>query len=182
MSNHWWAAISPAAPRTVGDAFRRHPAAPATATFVVVNSEAVPALSIGTVLGDSDTDSQSWKRGINALSKRVAEARQGVESPLAVNVVFHVDGKLAPNEFSGVRTGRFSKAKRHLMVQPAVPSGSVIDRRAVLAALLMEALDEAEAFAQGPWHVRQPQRPTHGRGSRNQRVGAVECPRGTWKG
>ncbi|WP_146184913.1 hypothetical protein [Agromyces badenianii] len=70
-----------------------------------------------------------------------------VESPLALNVVFHVDGKLAANEFTGVRTGHFSKKDSHLMVQAAVPSGPVENRQAVLLSLLRDAVAEAETFA-----------------------------------
>lgn len=70
-----------------------------------------------------------------------------MSSPLNVNIVFHVDGRLAPNEFSGVRTGRFSKKNSHLMVQAAVPSSAAEDRTATLLRLLADAIDEAEAFA-----------------------------------
>lgn len=105
------------------------------------------ALSVGAVLGDSDSESLTWRGAIASLGKRVIEAREGVESPLRVNVVFHVDGKLAPNEFTGVRTGRFNKRDSHLLVQVAVPVGEACDREAVLHRLLVEAVNEAETFA-----------------------------------
>jgi hypothetical protein len=44
---------------------------------------------------------QTWRRAIGALGKDVVAVRNGVESPLRVNVVYHVDGKLAPIEFEG---------------------------------------------------------------------------------
>lgn len=106
-----------------------------------------PALSIGAVLGDSDARNLAWKRAISALGKEVVALRSGVESPLRVNVVFHVDGKLAPNEFEGVRTGRFSKQDSHLMVQAAIQTTSDAADRSALLCLLADALDEAEAFA-----------------------------------
>jgi hypothetical protein len=106
-----------------------------------------PALSIGAVLGDSDSESQVWKRAINALGKQVQAARSGVTSPLRLNVVFHLDGRLAPNEFTGVRTGRLDKKTNHLMVQAAVPGGPVDDRRELLLNLLGEAIAEAEQYA-----------------------------------
>jgi hypothetical protein len=106
-----------------------------------------PPLSIGAVLGDSDAENTAWKRSISELGKQVIELREGRKSPLNLNVVFHVDGKQAPNDFIGVRTGRFSKGTSHLMVQAAVPTSPVTDRREVLVRLLTEAVSEAEAFA-----------------------------------
>lgn len=106
------------------------------------------ALSIGAVLGDSDVNSMTWKREINALSRDVQVARAAVVSPVKLNVVYHVDGKLVPNDFEGVRTGRFDKRKNHLMVQAAVPDEPVDDRRALLLTLLRQSVDEAERFAQ----------------------------------
>ena len=65
-------------------------------------SEDKPALSIGAVLGDSDPVNRAWKREINALSRKVEEISAGVSTPLRVNVIYHVDGRLAPNEFAGM--------------------------------------------------------------------------------
>ena len=109
--------------------------------------DAGPALAIGAILGDSDMESMSWSRAIGALSQRVETLSLGLTSPIRVNVVFHVDGKLAPNEFAGVRTGRFNKGKSLLVVQAAVPPGPADDGRAVLLRLLADAINEAETFA-----------------------------------
>jgi len=106
-----------------------------------------PVLSIGAVLGDSDRENMEWKRAIGDLRKRVQAARVRVVSPLNLNVVFHVDGRLAPNEFTGVRTGRFSAKAAHLMVQAAVQLGPVEDREEVLMSLLSDAINVAEEFA-----------------------------------
>src|SRR6266540_1907436 len=80
-------------------------------------------------------------------SGNVQAARVRVVSPLNLNVVFHVDGRLAPNEFTGVRTGRFSAKAAHLMVQAAVQLGPVEDREEVLMSLLSDAINVAEEFA-----------------------------------
>ena len=104
-------------------------------------------LSVGAVLGDSDAENVAWRRAISALGKQIQEVRRGVHSPLRLNVVYHVDGKLVPNEFTGVRTSRFRKKDAHLLVQAAVPPGATKDRRAVLVGLLDEAVTEAEDFA-----------------------------------
>lgn len=106
-----------------------------------------PALSIGAMLGDSDAENRAWKLSISEVGTKVMALRDGRTSPLNLNVVFRVEGKLAPNDFIGVRTGRFSKGSSHLMVQAAVPPGPVVDRRAVLLRLLSEAVREAESFA-----------------------------------
>ena len=106
-----------------------------------------PVLSIGVVLGDSDPTSLAWKRSMVALAKEVVASRGGVESPLRVNVVFHVDGRLVPNEFEGVRTGRFSRKDNHLMVQVAVSGVPVAESRTLLLNLLEQAVGEAEVFA-----------------------------------
>lgn len=113
----------------------------------MTTSPVPPAVSIGAVLGDSDAENMAWKRSINELGKQVVARREGVTSPLSVNVVFHVDGKLMPNEFKGVRSGRYSEQTAHLMVQAAVPPGPVNDRRSVLLDLLDAAVNEAENFA-----------------------------------
>lgn len=109
--------------------------------------QGIPVLSIGIVLGDWNSTNKAWDQAITTLMKQVIAAREGVDSPLRVNVVYHVDGKVAPNEFEGVRTGRFSKKDSHLLVQVAVPPGPVDDCRVVLMKLLDEAVAEAERFA-----------------------------------
>ena len=114
----------------------------------MTTSQAGPAvLSLGAVLGDSGPENMAWRRAVSSLGKKVAEAREGVESPLRLNVVFHIDGTLVPNEFEGVRTGRFSSRDSHLLVQAAVPAEATAERNDVLVLLLQEAIDEAESFA-----------------------------------
>jgi hypothetical protein len=114
---------------------------------MTASDDASAALSIGAVLGDSDPESLAWRRAIGSLGRQVMQAREGVVSPLRVNVVFHVDGRLVPNEFVGVRTGRFNKRDSHLLIQAAVPTGEASDRYEVLVNLLREAIGEAENFA-----------------------------------
>lgn len=113
----------------------------------MTTAEQPAPLSVGAVLGDYNAENNAWKSAINELGRQVMELREGMSSPLNVNIVFHVQGRLAPNEFSGVRTGRFSKKNSHLMVQAAVPSSAAEDRTATLLRLLADAIDEAEAFA-----------------------------------
>lgn len=104
----------------------------------------VASFAVGAVLGDSDAESMAWSRAIGALSTDVKELREGIASPVNVNVIFHVDGRLAPNDFVGVRAGRFDKRRSLLVVQAAVSRDAVEDRRHLLMSLLWEAIAEAE--------------------------------------
>jgi len=112
-----------------------------------MTDSAGPALVIGAVLGDSDTESMLWSRAIGALSQTAESLSAHLQSPLRVNVVYHVDGRLARNEFEGVRTGRFNKAKDLLVVQAATPGGPSDARRETLINLLSDAVTEAEKYA-----------------------------------
>ena len=107
----------------------------------------LPVLSVGAVLGDSDAASIGWSRLIGALSRKVELFAVGMSSPLCVNVIFHVDGRLVPNDFEGVRTGRFTRSKSMLVVQAVVPLTSVESEETMLVTLLGEAVVAAETFA-----------------------------------
>lgn len=105
------------------------------------------ALSIGVVLGGSPEVDDVWRPQLQTLMKSVMVHRMGLMSPLSVNVVFHVEGRLLPAlDYEGVRTGRFSRKTSELMVQAAVPQGPCDDEREVLLQLLHEAVVKAEEF------------------------------------
>ena len=74
-------------------------------------------------------------------------ASAGIETPLRVNIVFHVDGRIIHNEFVGVRTGSFFRATSTLVVQAAIAGGVVDDYNEVLLPVMGEAIDEAERWA-----------------------------------
>ena len=109
--------------------------------------EAVPALLLGAVLGDSDAKSMAWSRVIGALSREVEQLSVGLSTPVRVNVVYHVDGRVAPNEFEGIRTGRFNNAKSLLVVQAAVPADMPDEPEGLLLELLEASMVAAESFA-----------------------------------
>ena len=116
--------------------------------MVIDSSEPQEALSLGAVFGGSPEVDGQWRPEIQRLMSAVIAFREGVRSPLSVNVVFHVEGRLLPPlEFEGVRTGTFSRKRMLLMVQAAVPTEPVDDRRGVLLALLSDAVTAAEALA-----------------------------------
>ena len=114
---------------------------------VLEDGRDIPCLAIGAILGDSDADSMQWSREVSLLARQVASRRAGIRSPLRLNVVFHIDGRMAPNDFVGIRTGTFNRRKCRLVVQAAVARVSAADRRSVLIGLLEDAIDEAEEFA-----------------------------------
>lgn len=108
---------------------------------------AEPALLIGAVLGDSDAKSMAWSRTIGALSREVEQLSVGLATPLRLNVVYHVEGRVAPNEFEGVRTGRFDSARSLLVVQAAVPADVPDEPAGLLLDLLEASVVVAESFA-----------------------------------
>jgi hypothetical protein len=103
-------------------------------------------LMIGAVLGDSHDETMLWSKAIGTLSQTVQALSADLNSPVKVIVMYHVDGRLAPNEFEGVRTGRFTETKSLLVIQAAVSGGPADDRRGVLVSLLSDAVSEAERY------------------------------------
>ena len=83
-----------------------------------------------------------------ALAREVADLRVGVESPLNINVVFHVPGELLGLDWDGVRTSAYRRRdNNHLMVQATVPPSPPDDPRSYLVVRLREAVEEAERWA-----------------------------------
>jgi hypothetical protein len=76
--------------------------------MVEMPPDAPQAISIGAVV-ESRPENHEWRNAIRQLTIRIDDAQAGVASPLNLNVVFHVPGRTFKPEFSGVRTGRFSK-------------------------------------------------------------------------
>jgi len=111
-------------------------------------TEQVHVLSIGSVEGGWSPGSARWRDGITKLTRKVAAARQGVVSPLNVNVVFHVPGNILTPDFDGVRTGHFSNKQAWLIVQVALHEQPPDDVDVDLMVRLQAAIDEATQWAQ----------------------------------
>jgi hypothetical protein len=107
----------------------------------------VDVLSLGAMVGGTRPSARAWREAVMALARRVAAARNGVDSPLRVNVVYQVPGELIPVKFDGVRTGRYAPADRHLLVQAALPEELPDEPEAYLITLLQQAIDAAAQFA-----------------------------------
>jgi hypothetical protein len=104
-------------------------------------------LSIGSIVGGVGPEARAWKEPIRELSRQVANARLGVESPLNLNVVFHVPGEVLRIGDEYVRTGRYDSRTRHLMVQATVPESLPEQPGRFLISRLSEAVDAAELWA-----------------------------------
>jgi hypothetical protein len=108
----------------------------------------VPVLSLGAMVGGTRPQARAWRRAVSDLGSRVKAAREGVESPLRVNVVFQIPGEVLPViEFSGVRTGRYASADRHLLIQAALPADVPAEPQRLLMELLGQAVELAVQFA-----------------------------------
>ena len=94
---------------------------------------------------------EAWAAAVASLGLAVADARSDTTTPLKVNIVFLVAGKYTDPGFEGVRTGRFNPKSKHLLVQAAVPATMIADHAqdpdSTVRALLLQAIDEAEAWA-----------------------------------
>jgi hypothetical protein len=109
-------------------------------------SDAPQPLSIGAVV-ESSPENAEWRSAIRQLTIRVDDAQASVVSSLNLNIVFHVPGRTFKPEFSGVRTGRFSKRDNELMLQVALPESQPPDSEAYVRGAAIDAIDEAERWA-----------------------------------
>jgi hypothetical protein len=114
---------------------------------MAVESGPPASLSLGVMVGGTGQTPNAWRNAATKLSVRVRALRQGVESPLRVNVVFQIPGEVVQVKFNGVRTGRYSPENQHLLVQAAVPEELPPDPELVLIDLLRRAVEEAIKFA-----------------------------------
>jgi len=114
----------------------------------MIDGEPVEVLSIGIIEGGSTPANRPWRVALTELTRRVVDARKGVETPLNVNVVFHVPGNILKPDFNGPRTGSFAKEQRLLMVQVALPEEVPDDPVAYVEAATHGAIDEAARWAE----------------------------------
>jgi hypothetical protein len=107
------------------------------------------ALSIGAVEGGSFGWERQWNEGLrNVVEWSVVSQQQDVNSPVRLNVIFHVPGTLGSPDFEGTRTGSYLNKENLLIVQVAVPPEEPADLHGYLRTALFEALDEAERWAE----------------------------------
>ena len=80
---------------------------------------------VGAVLGGPEVRSSSLVAAIQAVSRLCDRLRNQAAGEAAIDLVFHVPGSLIKPAYQGVRTGKFSKRDRILMVQVSVPESQV---------------------------------------------------------
>ena len=104
-------------------------------------------ITIGVVYGGPESRDSDVFDALTAVSKAAISARGDFEfgSAPAVNVVFHVPGSLSRPDWDGMRDARFSRKKKLLMVQVALPDEVVSSDRAIH--FIIEALHGANAVA-----------------------------------
>ena len=105
-----------------------------------------PPIGISTVVGGT-IGTRPWRDATRDVIRRVNAIRMGYGSPLSLQVVFQIPGEVVRPDFSGVRTGLFSRREGRLVVQVAVPVEFEGDRPAWVIAQLRAAVAEAEKFA-----------------------------------
>ena len=104
------------------------------------------SISIGAVFGGGEVSGTPIDRALRGLSFPPDDSL-----PFSLNVVFHVPGSIVGGpEYVGVRTGKFSRKERMLMVQVAVPKEIIQseDVRAFLFNSVCEAVLTAAPFLQ----------------------------------
>lgn len=98
---------------------------------------------VGTVFGGPEAPATQAYRVVNKVMCMIADERDALISPSdgGLNVVFHVSGSLSKVTFEGVRTGRFVRKEKMLMVQVAVPEELLDSDK--LAPFLFQSIREA---------------------------------------
>lgn len=122
----------------------------------MISDEEVPLLSVGIIQGDSGSAASLWGDAAMGLSRRVEALLGGRNSPLHVNVIYAVPGSNMDVDFTGVRTGYYSRKHRALIVQAAIPNTHEPDADVVLLDLLDQAIDAAEQLAMRRKLIREP--------------------------
>lgn len=103
--------------------------------------------------GGTSPSMRAWREAITGITGRVAALNDGVSTPVNVNVIFHVPGDLLQPDFTGVRTGHFSKRQRWLIVQVALPESAPEEVDEFVVEQLKAAVAEAERFVKRRRHA-----------------------------
>ena len=97
---------------------------------------------IGSVLGGSEVSGTPVDTIITRLARASHAYQQAYEiaSEGGLDIVYHVPGSMMQREFEELRTGKFSKKEKMLMVQISVPT--LFENEQHLEKFLVEALRE----------------------------------------
>jgi hypothetical protein len=100
----------------------------------------------GQINGGPEVRGSTVDRVLGRISALVEAGEEDTFGSL--NIVFHVHGSLLSPEHVGVRTGRFSKRERILMLQIALPKDVVERDEDEIRRFVLTSLDEAVAMAE----------------------------------
>ncbi len=100
---------------------------------------------IGQVYGGPELKGSRIDRVLAKVTRLVGEGEEGAFGSL--DVVFHVPGSIGAPEHTGIRTGRFSKRERMLMLQIAVPREVLTKEEPEIEEFVMASLNEVVRLA-----------------------------------
>lgn len=104
-------------------------------------------LSIGSVIGGLNPDATAWKEAINVVGRLVRDTRDGLESDVNVNVVYHVPGDVDPEiVVRGVEVTRVHRRDKHILVAVEVPYEATGNLGARVHEWLREAVEVAANY------------------------------------
>src|SRR5713226_9593971 len=91
------------------------------------NSDLAMGLFLSDILGGPEQLDKPFDKKVTAICKKMELHKAGMIDPEdgTINIVFQYPGSLLQPEFSGVRTGSFSKKRKTLVVQVAVPADAM---------------------------------------------------------
>jgi hypothetical protein len=98
---------------------------------------------ISSILGGPEVEGSEIDR---AIKRVIGLRRSGQEGDFgSLDVVFHIPGSMVSPDYQGLRTGKFSRKERMLMVQVSVPPDIV--RSDGAEGFVVRALEEAVRMA-----------------------------------
>jgi hypothetical protein len=100
---------------------------------------------IGGIYGGPEVRGSAIDRAISKLSRLRGPGTEDERGSL--DVVFHVPGSIIAPDYSGIRTGRFSKKKRLLQIQVSVPKDITAADEPTMEMFLLQALRDAIQLA-----------------------------------
>jgi hypothetical protein len=99
-------------------------------------------ISVGMVLGGPEHE--RFEQEVRELMRFCRENRERGFVGSEINLVYHVPGSICKPDYVGVRTGKFSKKERCLMVQIAVEEDfAALDDTDQIRRYIYETADEA---------------------------------------
>ncbi|WP_143044204.1 hypothetical protein [Nonomuraea jiangxiensis] len=100
----------------------------------------------GSMVGGPDVD-REVEVAMRDITIQLQELQGERHAPFLVNLVYMIGGEFISPDFSGLRTGKFSRKRGILVIEGAVPEGPLEDAFNFLHGLLVQSLDVVEEWA-----------------------------------